>query len=108
MPCLGLLPTFQQERDFGFSTDQRCQSSGYSHIKATDGTTLIEHVIDSHGLGDATQCLCSQVLKLEIALDEAVGVSTDHDRIGLRQPLNARTNVGDLSECQLFLTSCST
>ena len=29
--------------------------TGLSYIKATDGTTLIEHVIDSHGLGDATQ-----------------------------------------------------
>ena len=40
MSCLGLLPPFQQERDFRLSTDQGCESSWLSNIKATGGTAL--------------------------------------------------------------------
>jgi hypothetical protein len=68
VPCFGLLPTFHQESDFGFATDQGCEASGLSHLKATGGTTLTEHVVEEHGLGDATQDVCSQVLTREIAL----------------------------------------
>src|SRR4029453_15979463 len=53
MPCLGLLPPFQEQRDFRLPTDQRSESSWLSNIKATGGPTLTEHVVESHGLGDA-------------------------------------------------------
>jgi len=68
VPCFGLLPAFYQESDFGFATDQGCEASGLSHLKATGGATLTEHVVEAHGLGDATQDVCSQVLTREIAL----------------------------------------
>src|SRR5882724_5745244 len=68
MSCLGLLPPFKEQRNFRLPTNQRRESSWLSHIKATGGTTLAEHVIDAHGLGNATQGLCSQVLTREIAL----------------------------------------
>jgi hypothetical protein len=35
-------------------------------------------------------------------LNESVGVSTDHERIGLCQALNARTHVWHFTERQLF------
>jgi hypothetical protein len=54
-----LLPPFQEEGDFGFSPNEWGESSGLSHIKATGGTTLTEHVIDAPGLGDAPQGLGS-------------------------------------------------
>src|SRR5262245_66678351 len=54
MSCLGLLPPFKEEGDFRFSTHQRRESSGLSHLKTTGGTTLTEHVVDVHGLSDAT------------------------------------------------------
>src|SRR5262245_10433182 len=104
MSCLGLLPPFTQECYFRFSTDQRCQSSGLSNIKATGGTALAEHVVYVHGLSDATEGLCSQVLTLEIALDYAVGGSTHCDGIGRRQSLDARTHVWNFTERQLFLS----
>src|SRR2546427_90867 len=43
MPSFDLLPAFQQERDFRFSTHQRCESSWLSHIKATGGTARSKH-----------------------------------------------------------------
>jgi hypothetical protein len=55
MSCLGVFPPFEEEDDFGFSTNQRRESSGLSHIQATGDTTLTQHVIDVYGLGDATQ-----------------------------------------------------
>src|SRR4029453_8777375 len=63
-----LCPTFQKQRDFRLPTDQGCKSSWLSHIKATGGSTLTKHVVYAHGLGAATQGLCSQVLTLEISL----------------------------------------
>src|SRR6266446_3368670 len=108
MSCLGLLPPLKEKRDFGFSTDQGREPSGLSHVKATGGTTLAEHLVYVHGLSDATQCLCPQVLTLEIALDQSIRHSTDDNRIRLRQPLDARTNVGNLAKCQVFIPPCST
>ena len=78
-----LLPTFQEERDFGFSTDQRCQSSGLRHIETPSGSTFLEDAVHVDGLSDTSERLCSQVLALEIALNQAVGGITDDDRIGL-------------------------
>ena len=46
MSCLSLLPPFQEEGDFGFSTDQRCESPWLRNIKATGGPTRTEHVAD--------------------------------------------------------------
>ena len=87
--------------------DQWGESSGLDNIKATGGTTRAEHVVEAHGPGDATQRLCSQVLAGKIALDQAIGRTTDHQRIGRSQSCNARSNVGHFSQGQLFLASCS-
>src|SRR5205823_3966518 len=70
-------------------------------------TTLTERLINSHGLGDTTQCLCSQVLACKIALDQAIGRFTDSNRIGRSQSLDARTHVWHFTERQLLLTPLS-
>src|ERR1043166_763301 len=93
MSCLGLLPPFKEEGNFRFSTYQGCQSSCLSHIKATGGTTFAEHVVDVHGLGNATQYLCSQVLALKISLYQVICRFTDSNRIGRSQSFNARSNI---------------
>src|SRR5262245_20703195 len=77
MSCLRLLPPFQEQRDFRFSTDQRCESSCLCHIKATGGTTLTEHVIHVDGLSNASECLCSHPLTVKITLDQAIGRFAD-------------------------------
>ena len=50
----------------------------------------------------------SQVLALKIPLNQAMCRLTDHKRIGRSQSFDARSNVGHFSQCQLFLTPCST
>ena len=45
MPCLGLLPTFHQESNFGFSTDQGCESLYLSHIEMPPGSTLTQDLV---------------------------------------------------------------
>ena len=59
MTCFDLFPPFQEERDFRFATDQRCESSGLSHIQATLGTTLAQDAVDRDRLSNTSQCLCS-------------------------------------------------
>jgi hypothetical protein len=49
-----LLPPFQEETNFLLATNQGCESSWLCNIKATGGTTLTEHVVDSYGLSDTT------------------------------------------------------
>src|SRR5262249_36190411 len=98
MSCFGLVPPFMEEGDFGFSPDQWGEPSWLSNIQATGGPTLTEHVVEVHGLGDAPQCLGTQVLTGEIALHEAIGRVTDGNRIGLRQALDAGGNIRGLAE----------
>jgi hypothetical protein len=66
---LDLLPPFQEERDFRFSTDQRCQSSGHSNIKTPPGSTVLEDAVHVDGLSYTSEDLGSQVLARKIALD---------------------------------------
>src|SRR5262245_61918417 len=68
VPSFALCPPFQQQRDLRFSTDQRCESSWLSHLKATGGTTLAQNTVHSDRLSNPSQCLGSQVLTLEISL----------------------------------------
>src|SRR5712691_6710915 len=89
MASFHLLPTLYQQSVFLLSTDQRCESSWLSHLKATGGTTLPEHVVELSGLGNATQGVCSQVLTREIALHQTIGRITDGNGIGLRQALDS-------------------
>src|SRR5262245_32170871 len=103
LPRFGLFPTFQEKRDFRFSTDQRCESSWLRNIKATGGTTFTEHLIYVYGLSDTTQGLCSQVLALKIPLHQAICCFTDGNRIRCSQPLDARTRVWNLPERQQLL-----
>ena len=106
MSCLDLLPPFLEERDFRFSTDQGCESPYLSHIQAAGGTTFTDHLVYVHGLSDATQGLCSQVLALEIALNEAVGRFTHRYRIRCCESFDARTDAGNLTQCQVFVPPC--
>jgi hypothetical protein len=63
-----LLPPFEEEGDFRLSTDQRCQSSGPSHIETPSGSTFLEDTVHVDGLRDTSECLGSEVLTLEISL----------------------------------------
>src|SRR5262245_31816773 len=107
MSCLGLLPPFQEETHFLLSTDERRESSGLRHIQATGGTTLPKHLIDSNGLRDTSERLGSQVLTLEIALDQAIGRFTDSQGVRGCESLNSRCDVGSFSEGKLLLPSTS-
>src|SRR5215831_8894937 len=98
MSCLRLLPPFQEQRDFRFATDQRCESSWLSNIKATGDPTRTEHVVYAHGLGHTTQGMCSPVLTREIALHQAIRRLTDGHRIGLRQALDSGGNIRGLAQ----------
>src|SRR5262249_20568478 len=89
---------------FRFSPDQRCQSSGLSHIETPPRATFLEDAVHVEGLSHTSKRVFAQFLALEIALDQPVGGSTDSYGVGLRQSLDARTNVGDLTKCQLLLS----
>jgi hypothetical protein len=105
VPIFDLCPTFQEKRDFRFPTDQRRESSWMSNIKATCGSTLAEHLVDVHGLSDATQGLGAQVLAREISLHQAIGGFTDRYRVGCCQSFDTRSNVGHFTQRKLFLTT---
>src|SRR5215471_20575168 len=102
MSCLDLLPPFQEQSDFRLPTDQRCESSGLSHVKATGDTTLTQDLVYGDRLSNTSECLFAQVLAGKIALDQTIGRTTDQQRIGRSQSFNARSNVGHSSQCQLF------
>src|SRR5215471_16136734 len=77
-----LCPTFQKQRDFRLSTDQGCKSSWLSNIQATGGTTLAQDAVHVDGLSHTSECLFAQVLACKIAMDQAIGRTTDHKRVG--------------------------
>src|SRR5262245_22690458 len=103
MSCLGLLPPFKEEIAFEFATNQGCESSGLSNIKATCGPTLTQDLVYGDRLSNTSECLFPQVLASKIALDQAISRTTDHKSIGCCQSLDARTNVGNLAKCQAFV-----
>src|SRR2546430_13043617 len=108
MSCLGLLPTLYEQSYFLLPTDQWCQSPGCSHIETPPGSTFLEDSIHVDGLSHTSERLCPQVLTLEIALDQSIGHFTHRYRVGCCQSFDARTNVGHVTQCQLFLSSCAT
>src|SRR5215813_10091275 len=108
MSSFDLVPAFQEYTDLLFSTHQRGESSWLSNIQATGGTALAEHVVYVHGLADATQRLCSQLLALKIPLHQAMRRVTDGNSIRRSQSFNARSNIGHFTQCQLFLTPLPT
>jgi hypothetical protein len=69
VPSFDLVPAFQEYADLLFSTDQRCQSSGHSHIETPPASTFLEDAVHVEGLSHTSKRLCSQILTLEIALD---------------------------------------
>src|SRR5215471_6396596 len=108
MPSFRLLPALQEQPNFLLSTDQRCQSSCLSHIESARGTTCFEHAVHLERLWHTSEGLYSQVLTLEIALDQAIGRFTDSHRIGRSQSLYPGSNVWRFTQRELFLTPCST
>src|SRR5215471_18313940 len=54
VPSFDLCPAFKQYTDLLFSTDQRCESSGLSHIQATSGTILAATL----GVSPRASCSC--------------------------------------------------
>src|SRR6266446_5456495 len=62
--CLGLLPAFQQERDFRLSTDQWCQSSCLGNLQSTIDTTFVQDAIDTYRLSHTSQRAFAQFLAL--------------------------------------------
>src|SRR6516165_4600942 len=96
---------FQQERDLRFSTDQGCESSGLSHIKAIGGAALAQDTIHGDRLRNTSECLFAQVLAGKIALDQAISRTTDHKRIGRSQRLDSSSDIGSLAQGKLLLSS---
>jgi len=64
MSRFDLLPPFQEQRDFRFSTDQGCESSWLRHLKATGGTALTQDLVHGERFSYTSERLCSQVLTL--------------------------------------------
>src|SRR5215813_14021670 len=106
LPSFDLPPTLQEYTDLLFSTDQGCESSGLHNIETPPGSTFLEDAVHVDRLSHTSKRLGSQVLTLEIALDQAIRHFTDSQRIGRSQSFNARSNVGHFSQGQLFLTPC--
>src|SRR2546425_13077114 len=99
LTSFGLFPTLQEQPNFLLPADQRCQSPGCSHIETPPGSTFLEDAVHVEGLSHTSERLCSQVLTLEIALNEAVGRFTDSHRIGRSQSFDARSNVWYFTQC---------
>src|SRR5262245_22371190 len=99
MPGSDLPPPFQKQCDFRFSTDQGCQSPSSCHIETPSGSTFLEDAIHVDGLRDTSERLGSQVLALEIALDQAIGRFTNSNRIWCCQSLDSGGDVWCFSKC---------
>src|SRR5215470_1731599 len=100
-----LLPPFQEETNFLLATNQRCESSSHRNIETLSGSAFLEDAIHVDGFSHTSECLFAQVLAGKIALDQAIGRTTDHKSIGGCQSLNSRRDIGCLAQCQLFLAS---
>src|SRR5215471_6777391 len=113
MSCLDLLPPFQEQSDFRLPTDQRCESSGLSHVKATGDTTLTQDLVYGDRLSNTSECLFAQVLAGKIALDQTIGRTTDHCSGSLSLCVNnSRTvsplyNASESRECECWEIVCS-
>src|SRR5215467_6955148 len=59
-------------------------------------------------LSNTSKRVFAQFLALEIALDQAIGRFTGSNGIGLSKCLDARTDAGNLTQCQVFVPPCST
>src|SRR5215471_15063255 len=97
MTCLGLLPPFKEQRNFRLSTNQGCQSSDHSHVETPPGSAFPEDAVYVEGLSNPSERLCSQVLRLEIASDQAIGRFTDQEGIGRSQSLDSGGDIWGLS-----------
>src|SRR5262245_40021953 len=107
MSCLGLLPPFKEQRDLRFTTDQRREASWLSHIETPPCFTFLEDAVHVDGRSHTSERLSSQVLTIKIALYQPRCGITDHQGIGDRQPLDPGSDIGGLTQRQLFLTSCT-
>src|SRR5262249_28075163 len=103
LSTLSLRPTFLEECDFGFSTDQRCQPSRHRHIETPPGSTCLKDAVHVDGLSHTSERLCSQVLALEIALHQAIRRVTDGHRIRRSQSLYPCSNVRCFPQGKVFL-----
>ena len=68
-PIFDLCPTFQEERDFRCSPNQRCETTSTHDVQAVLRTAFAQYLIQGDRLRTTSECLGSQVLTLEIALD---------------------------------------
>ena len=82
---------------------QRGQACAASRFQTAAGHTLIQYLINLQRLGKAFQERRAERLAGKEAVEQLQGGSTDHQRIGRGQPLQAGGQVGGLAEGQLFL-----
>jgi hypothetical protein len=59
MSCFDLLPPFQEEGDFGFSPDERGESSRHRHIETPSGSAFLEDAVHVDRLSHTSECLGS-------------------------------------------------
>src|SRR5262245_54594216 len=104
---LDLRPTLQQESHFLLPAHERGPAGTPSGFQATAGHAFIEYAVDRQRLGLAFQRWGPQRLAGKEPPEELKGGGTNDQRIGRRNALQARRQVGGLTECQLLLPSAS-
>src|SRR5262249_3504724 len=67
-----------------------------------------EHSIDIERLGHTSEEMFTHRFAGKVAFYYAIGGFTHRYRVGCCQSFNARTSVGNLAKCQIFISPCST
>src|SRR5215471_7245153 len=93
---LNLRPPIKEQADLLLSTHQGGESLDGCHIETCLGSTLMQDLVDPHGLYQAFELLSPKCLTDKIPLDETGGRLTDDDRIRRGQTLKPCRNVGSL------------
>jgi hypothetical protein len=104
---LRLFPTLKEQRAFGFPADERSQPSCANDIKTTLNSSVTKNAIDDQWLDNSTKRMLAKRFTIKIPLDESVRCLTDDQGIRFGQSLDARSNIGNLAQCQLFLPTAT-
>ena len=103
VPLCTLRPALQQQPHFLLASHQGRQATGRHGVKPRLCPALRQELVYRQRLLHPFESVLAQHLAGKKPLDEPQGGSTDHHRVGRRQPLQPGRNVGSVAQGQLLL-----